>query len=48
MSKIHGEGKAIEKNKQLIGAVFSRLFIPTISIKLAEDYPPKIVCCSQG
>ncbi len=37
-SKIEGEGKAIEKIKQLAGAVFSRLFIPTITFKPVENF----------
>ncbi len=37
-SKIEGEGKAIEKIKQLAGAVFSRLFVPTISFKPVENF----------
>ncbi len=37
-SKIEGEGKAIEKIKQLVGAVFSRLFIPAISFKPVEKF----------
>jgi hypothetical protein len=37
-SKIDGEGKAIEKIKQLAGAVFSRLFIPTITFKPVENF----------
>ena len=37
-SKIEGEGKAIEKIKQLVGAAFSRLFIPTISFKPVENF----------
>ena len=37
-SKIEGEGKAIEKIKQLAGAVFCRLFIPTIRFKPVEDF----------
>lgn len=37
-SKIDGEGKPIEKVKQLAGAVFSRLFIPTISFKPVENF----------
>lgn len=37
-SKIEGEGKAIEKIKQLAGAVFNRLFIPTISFKPVENF----------
>jgi hypothetical protein len=36
-SKIEGEGKAIEKIKQLARTVFSRLFIPTISFKPVEN-----------
>jgi hypothetical protein len=44
-SKIEGEGKAIEKIKQLAGAVFSRLFIQTISFNLKTavdpDFGPK-------
>jgi len=37
-SKIEGEGKSIEKIKQLAGAVFNRIFIPTISFKLVENF----------
>jgi hypothetical protein len=37
-SKIDGEGKPIEKVKQLAGAVFSRLFIPTITFKPVENF----------
>ena len=37
-SKIEGEGKAIEKIKQFAGAVFSRLFIPTITFKPVENF----------
>jgi hypothetical protein len=37
-SKIDGEGKLIEKIKQLAGAVFSRLFIPTITFKPVENF----------
>jgi hypothetical protein len=37
-SKIEGEGKGIEKIKQLAGTVFSRLFIPTISFKPVENF----------
>ncbi len=37
-SKIDGEGKPIEKIKQLAGALFSRLFIPTISFKPVENF----------
>ena len=37
-SKIDGEGKPIEKVKQLAGAVFSRLFTPTISFKPVENF----------
>ena len=37
-SKIEGEGKAIERIKQLAGAVFSRLFVPTISFKPVENF----------
>ena len=32
------EGKPIEKIKQLAGAVFSRLFIPTISFRPVENF----------
>ncbi len=32
------ESKAIEKIKQLAGAVFSRLFVPTISFKPVENF----------
>ena len=37
-SKIEGEGKAIEKIKQLAGAVFSSLFVPTICFKPVENF----------
>lgn len=37
-SKIEAEGKPIEKIKQLAGALFSRLFIPTISFKPVENF----------
>ena len=37
-SKIEGEGKAIEKIKQIADAVFNRLFIPTISFKPVENF----------
>ncbi len=37
-SKIEGEGKAIEKIKQLAGSVFNRLFVPTISFKPIENF----------
>lgn len=37
-SKIEGEGKAIEKIKQLAGTAFTRLFIPTISYKPVENF----------
>lgn len=37
-SKIEGEGKVIEKIKQIAGAVFSRLFVPTISFKPVENF----------
>jgi hypothetical protein len=37
-SKIDGEGKPIEKIRQLAGAVFSRLFIPTITFKPVENF----------
>jgi hypothetical protein len=37
-SKIDGEGKPIEKIKQLAGAVFSRLFIPTVTFKPVENF----------
>jgi hypothetical protein len=37
-AKIDGEGKAIEKIKKLAGAVFSKLFIPTISFKPVANF----------
>ena len=37
-SKIEGEGKPIRKIKELAGAVFSRLFIPTITFKPVENF----------
>jgi len=37
-SKIDGEGKAIERIKQLAGSIFSRLFIPAISFKPVEGF----------
>src|SRR4030095_11784268 len=37
-AKIDGEGKAIEKIKKLAGAVFSKLFVPTISFKPVADF----------
>ena len=37
-SKIEGEGKGIEKIKQVAGAIFNRLFIPTISFKPVENF----------
>ena len=37
-SKIEGEGKAIEKIKQLAGTAFNRLFVPTISYKPVENF----------
>ena len=37
-AKIDGEGKAIEKIKQLAGSVFSRLFIPAINYKPVESF----------
>lgn len=36
--KIDGEGKAIEKIKQLAGSVFNRLFTPAISYKPVEGF----------
>ena len=41
-SRIDGEGKAIEKIKQLAGAVFSRLFIPTITFKPVENFRDEV------
>jgi hypothetical protein len=35
--EIEGDGKPIAKIKQLVGAVFSRLFVPTISFKPVEN-----------
>jgi hypothetical protein len=40
-SKIEGEGKPIEKIKRLAGAVFSRLFIPTISSSPSKTFAMK-------
>ena len=37
-SKIEGEGKAIEKMKQLAGSAFSKLFVPAITFKPIEDF----------
>jgi hypothetical protein len=37
-AKIDGAGKAIEKIRQLAGAIFNRLFTPTISFKLVEGF----------
>ena len=37
-SKIEGEGRTVEKLRQLAGAVFNRLFIPTISFKPVENF----------
>src|SRR4029453_6127452 len=37
-AKIDGEGKAIEKIKRLAGALFSKLFVPTISFKPVSDF----------
>ena len=37
-SKIEGEGKAIEKIKQLAGSAFSKLFVPAITFKPIEDF----------
>jgi hypothetical protein len=37
-SKIDGEGKPIDKIKQLAGTVFCRLFIPTSTFKLVENF----------
>lgn len=41
-SKIEGEGKVIDKIKLLAGAVFNRLFIPTISFKTAENFRDEV------
>ena len=47
-AKIDGEGKAIEKIKQLAGGVFSRLFIPAISYKPSRASARKSPrCCRQ-
>ena len=37
-SKIKGDGKPVEKIKQLAGTAFSRLFIPTINLKPVENF----------
>ncbi len=37
-SKIEGEGKAIEKIKEIAGKAFARLFQPTISYKPIENF----------
>ncbi len=37
-SKIEGEGKAIEKIRQLAGTVFSKLFVPTVVFKPIENF----------
>ena len=37
-SKIEGDGKPIAKIEELSGAVFSRLFIPTITFKPVENF----------
>jgi hypothetical protein len=41
-AKIDGEGKAIEKIKQLAGGVFNRLFIPAINYKPVEGFREEV------
>jgi len=42
-SKIDGEGKAIEKIKELAGRLFTRLFVPAVSFKPIADFREEVV-----
>jgi hypothetical protein len=42
-AKIDGEGKTIEKIRQLVGTVFNRLFLPAITFKPVEGFREEAV-----
>ena len=42
-SKIDGEGKTIEKIKQLAGSAFIKLFVPAITFKPIEGFREEAV-----
>jgi len=42
-AKIDGEGKAIEKIKELAGRLFTRLFVPSVSFKLIADFREEVL-----
>ena len=42
-SKIEGEGKTIEKIKQLAGSAFTKLFVPAITFKPIEGFREEAV-----